>query len=95
MLADQGSAGRPQAGDAEVVQRISRQSQIVSVHAVILGFTQVHPLQEAIRTQNLVVKNSGEYNWGAGSGFCKACRFGNLNYNARLFLRRNFQVRPE
>jgi hypothetical protein len=65
VLADQGSAGRPQAGDAEVVQRISGKSQIANVHAVILGFTQVHPLHEAICTQNTAVKNSGEYNWGA------------------------------
>ena len=71
MLADQGSAGHPQAGDAEVVQRISRQSQIANVHAVIRGFAQAHSLQEVIRTQNLAVKNSGEYNWGAGSGFAK------------------------
>jgi hypothetical protein len=59
VLADQGSAGRPQAGDAEVVQRISRQSQIANVHAEIRGFAQMHSLQKVIRTQNLAVKNSG------------------------------------
>ena len=82
MLVDQSSAGRPQAGDAEVVQQVPGQSQIVNVHAVIRGFAQAASLRPLTRTQNPVVKIFGEYNRGAESGDCVGSRFGNLNYNA-------------
>ncbi len=82
MLADQSSAGRPQAGDAEVVQRRKVRLRIVNVHALFRGFAQTVSLRPLIRTQNPAVKIFGEYNRGADSAFCVGCRFGNLNYNA-------------
>jgi hypothetical protein len=82
VLADQPSAGRPQAGDAEVVQRAPGQSQIASVHAVIRGFAQAASLRPLIRTQNPAVKIFGEDNRGADTVDRVGNRFGNLNYNA-------------
>ena len=82
MLADQSSAGRPQAGDAEVVQCRKVRLRIVNVHALFGGFAQLGSLCPLIRTQNLLVKIFGEYNHGADSACFAGCRFGNLNYNA-------------
>jgi len=59
VLADQSSAGRPQAGDAEVVQCVPGQSRIVNVHALFRGFAQTETLPPLIRTQNPAVKIFG------------------------------------
>ena len=59
MLADQSSAGRPQAGDAEVVQCAFHESEIANVHALFRGFAQTVSLPPLIRTQNLAVNIFG------------------------------------
>jgi formate-dependent nitrite reductase cytochrome c552 subunit len=82
VLADQSSAGRPQAGDAEVVQRWKDRLRIVNVHALFSGFAQTVSLRPLIRTQNPAVNIFGEYNRGANSVCCIEYRFWNLNYNA-------------
>jgi hypothetical protein len=64
---NQWSAGRPQAGDAEVVQCLQTESRIVNAHALICGFAQVETRRPLIRTQNPAVKIFGEYNRGADS----------------------------
>jgi hypothetical protein len=59
VLADQSSAGRPQAGDAEVVQCAFHESEIANVHALFRGFAQTVSLPPLIRTQNPAVNIFG------------------------------------
>ena len=64
MLADQSSAGRPQAGDADVVQRIRAELQIASVHALFRGFAHADARRLSTCTQNPTVQIFGQYNCG-------------------------------
>ena len=89
MLADQSSAGRPQAGDAEVVQCPRWDSRIVNVHALFHGFAQTETLPPLIRTQNPAVNIFGEYNRGADSVYWSGCRFGN-SITMQLLLENKF-----
>ena len=70
MLADQSSAGRPQAGDADVVQRSDSRSQIASVHALFRGFAHADVHHPPRRTQNSAVQIVGKYKRGALTASC-------------------------
>ena len=79
MLADQSSAGRPQAGDADVVQRSKSPSQIASVHARFRGFAHANTGRPPTRMQNPAVQIFGEYKCGAEPA---PETIANLHYNA-------------
>jgi hypothetical protein len=81
VLADQSSAGRPQAGDAEVVQCAFHESEIANVHALFRGFAQTVSLPPLIRTQNLAVNIFAEYSRGADSVLHRLLLL-QLNYKA-------------
>jgi hypothetical protein len=81
VLADQSSAGRPQAGDAEVVQCAFHESEIANVHALFRGFAQTVSLPPLIRTQNPAVNIFAEYSRGADSVLHRLLLL-QLNYNA-------------